>query len=462
MRYFSQRDRTATTVGLLLCAFLLAMPVDSPAAERGPSAQSVLDEAFQVIMPAPKTGDEYALVKIAVRQAKLQSCQTAKDLFRTASNWNERWNSDIDSKISFLEYLVAHQRNANCAEEMHETADRLVALYQQRYQHALEQISGDEVAFTLGFQLERGNLYLLMEDWDSARAIAPTILKSLRSSKWRWRPGGPDFENALIFLARLGHDEQALQVVSEYDKVFESRQDLKDGYNERMWWISRIATLAAVAEGQAKAGHQEAARQTLRRAIDKVRETPVKRLTELYGESARPSLGEGEALQSAGAMGIVWRAARIGETALALEAFKLTSPVANDPTTTWALLVALTKTGQIERARHILKTMQCSSQTIAQGLLEKQDWHGALQEEQAYQQTSSRERECDVSEVGTWRDYWSGLGKARTFIEGEARALAWARKQNVYIKVDALLGVVDALIDLGEKGAGGRNDQEVR
>lgn len=446
MRYFSHRNLAATSVGLLLYAFLLAMPVDSSVAERGPSAQSVLDEAFQVIMPVPKNGDEYTLVKIAVRQAKLQSCQTAKDLFRTASNWNERWNSDIDSKISFLDHLLANQRIANCREEMHETAHSLVVLYQQRHQQALEKKPGDEVALTLQFQLERGNLYLLMEDWDSARAIAPTILETLRSSKWRWRPGGLDFQDAVMFLARLGRDEQALQVVSQYDNVFESRQDLKEDYLERMWWIYRIATVAAVAEGQAKAGHQEAARKTLRRAIDKVRGTPVKRLTELYGENARPSLGEGEALQSAGATGIVWRAARIEETTLALEAFQMVSPLANDPSTTWALLVALTKTGQIERAKHILENMKCSSQAIAQGLLEKQDWYGALQEEQAYQKSSSRERECDVAPGGG--DYLIGLGKARTLVEGDARALAWARKQNVYAKVDALLGIVDALIQL--------------
>jgi hypothetical protein len=43
------------------------------------------------------------------------------------------------------------------------------------------------------------------------------------------------------------------------------------------------------------------------------------------------------------------------------------------------------------------------------------------------------------------QDYVIGLGKAQTFVQGEARALIWARNQKAY-KVYALLGVVDALI----------------
>jgi hypothetical protein len=88
--------------------------------------------------------------------------------------------------------------------------------------------------------------------------------------------------------------------------------------------------------------------------------------------------------------------------------------------------------------------MKCSSQAIAQGLLEKHDWYGALQEEHAYQKASSGERDCDMSII-RGQDYVIGLGKAQTFVQGEARALIWARNQKAY-KVYALLGVVDALI----------------
>ena len=386
----------------MVCAVLSTMPVAISAAETVPSAQSVLDEALQVVMPVAKKGDEYQLIEITMRQVKLQSCQRAKDLFRTAINWNEQWGPEIDYKINFLALLVSKQRSANCLEEMHYTAQRLLALYQKRDQQALEKNTSDDVATAaqaLRFQLERGNLYLSIGDLGAAQAIASTIIETIRSS--RWRPGR-EYMDAAMFVARVGRNEQALEVVSWHDRFFESREDIKEDFANRHWWIYRVGALAAVAHGQAEAGHQEAARMTLRRAINKARETPAARLTKLHGESARDSLGEGEALLSAGAMSIVWHAALIEETALALEAFELASPLANDIESTRLLIVALTKTGKIERAKHILDKMNCSSQAVAQGLLEKKDWSGALQEEAAYQKAkaSGREWTCNVSPGG--------------------------------------------------------------
>ena len=76
-------------------------------------------------------------------------------------------------------------------------------------------------------------------------------------------------------------------------------------------------------------------------------------------------------------------------------------------------------------------------------LLEKQDWAGALEADKVYPAVSCCKRTCDVFESSDI----SGLGKARTFVEGEARALAWARKQTKHLKVYALLEIVDALLE---------------
>lgn len=81
--------------------------------------------------------------------------------------------------------------------------------------------------------------------------------------------------------------------------------------------------------------------------------------------------------------------------------------------------------------------------------MEKQDWAGALEADKAYPTVSCCERTCDVFESGDI----AGLGKARTFMEGEARALAWARKQTKHRKVSALLEIVDALLERNQAAA---------
>ena len=257
------------------------------------------------------------------------------------------------------------------------------------------------------------------------------------------------------FLARMGHDDDALEVVNRYDHFFEARQEIKEDFNNRHYWIYRVGNLAAVAEAQAEAGHTEAARATLRKAIEKARSTPVARLTKIHGMGSAYSrdklneIGEGEALQSAGLMRIVWHAASIGETALALEAFELVSPLQDKTGSTGELIKALARKGEVETARKLLDRFGCSKRAIVRVLLEKQDWAGAIQADEAHPKLSCCERECDFF-AG---DDMSEIGKARTFVEGEARALAWARKQTKHRKAYALLMVVDALLEQNQAAA---------
>jgi tetratricopeptide (TPR) repeat protein len=434
--------------------------------ETVPSAESILNEAIELVAPSAKAGDEYTLREIAIRQAKVRSCEKAKDLFKTAADSNERWAKEqtgklwIENHIGFLRRLVAAQRRAGCVEEMKYAAQRLIALYQQQNQKHLAESAGNELTtarHNLQLQLNLGELYLSIGNLDAARGVVPKIIQQVRAAKWR---PSLEFEAAATFLARMGHDDDALEVVNRYDQFFEARQEIKEDPSNTHYWIYRVGNLAAVAEAQAEAGHTEAARATLRRAIEKARSTPVARLTEVYGEQEIPasgkpglhSIGEGEALQSAGAMKIVWHAARIGETVLALEAFNLVSPLAmSEIASAGALITALAKKGEVAAAQKLLDRFRCSSRAIALGLLEKQEWAGAIQADEAYQKSSCCERECNFFEHDT--DYWADLGKARTFVRGPTDALTWARNQTKDYRVYALLGVVDALVEQDQLAA---------
>ena len=59
---------------LVLSVLGTLMSTDALLAEKLPSAESVLDEALQLMVPLAKVGDEYVLVEIAMRQAKIRSC----------------------------------------------------------------------------------------------------------------------------------------------------------------------------------------------------------------------------------------------------------------------------------------------------------------------------------------------------------------------------------------------------
>lgn len=425
-------------------------------AEELPSVESILDEAIELVAPSAKVGDAGSLLEIAIRQAKVRSCDKAKDLFRTSIDLNERWakhwtdNLRIEAHIRFLDRLVAAQRRAGCVEEMTYTAGRLIALYQEQNQKHLAESAGNELTtarHNLRLQLNLGELYLSIGNLAAARGVVPKIIQQVRAAKWR---PSLEFESAAVFLARMGHDDDAFEVVNRYDRFFEARQEIKEDPSNTHYWIYRVRNLAAVAEAQAEVGHTEAARATLRRAIEKARSMPVARLTELHGirmtdageEPGLHEIGEGEALQSAGIMWIVWHAAGMDETGLALEAFELASPLANHTGATEMLITALARKGEMAAAQKLLDRFRCSRRAIVRVLLEKQDWAGAIQADEAYPEGCCKSA-CESFEGGDM----SKIGKARTFVQGEARALAWARNQSKFHKVDALLGVVDALVE---------------
>ena len=409
-------------------------------------------------MPSAKVSDVDSLLAVAIRQAKVRSCEKAKDLFKAAADSNERWAKEqtgnlwIENHIGFLNRLIAAQHRAGCGEEMTSTAARLRSLYHEEHRSHLAESAGKELTtarHNLQLLLNLGNLDVWMGNLDAVRGIAPTIIQQIRAAKWP--PSAVEFGDAAAFLAQMGRDDEALEVVNRYDQFYEARQEITENVDDRFYWISRIGNLAEVAAAQAGAGHTEAARATFRRAIEKARSTPVARLTKLYGmktpavqnRAESDAIGEGEALQSAGLMRIVWLATSVGETSLALEALDLASPLANEASGTGDLIRAFARKGEVETAQKLLDRFRCSRRAIVRVLLEKQDWAGALETDKVYPAVSCCKRTCDVFESGNI----SGLGKARTFVEGEARALVWARKQTKHLKVYALLEVVDALVE---------------
>ena len=442
---------------MVVSALGALMTVDVLRAETLPSAASTLDEAIDLVAPLGKIGDAESLLEIAMRQTKIRSCEKAKDLFRTSIDLNEKWakeqadNLRMEAHIGFLSRVVAVQRGAGCFEEMTYTAERLRALYQQRNQKRRGGSADDKlpVAFyKLELELDLGSLYLAMGDSESASALLPSILSEVRTADWSPRL---EFQSAAVLLARMDHTAEALEIIHLHEKFYDARPDSAEDLAKKFFWIRRVAMLAEVAEAQAEAGHREASRATLRQAIEKVRRMPVTRLTEVYGEKQIPvegkpgfhKMGEGKALQSAGIMRIVFHAATIGETDLALEAFELASPLANQTDATGILIQVLARKGEVMAAHKLLDRFQCSSKAIAQGLLDKQDWAGAIQADEAYQKSSCCKRECNFGYISI-----TDLGQARTFVEGPARALEWARRQPRGRQVYALLGVVDALLTL--------------
>jgi len=456
---FHHLDLLAKIFGVCLIVSVLGalMTTEVLLAEELPSVESILDEAIELVVSSAKAGYGYGLLDVAERQARVRSCEKAKDLFKAAADSNERWAKEqtrtlrIEDHIRFLDTLLGAQRRAGCVEMMTTTAERLLALYHEQHRNHLAESAGDEFTtarHNLQLQLNLGELYVGIGNLDAARDVVPKIIQQIRAAKWH---PSLEFGDAAAFLARMGHDDDALEVVNRYDLFFEARQDIKEDFDNRHYWIYRVGNLAAVAEAQVEAGHQEAARATLRRAIEKARSTPVAKLTEIHGVTSSYArdksneIGQGEALQSAGLMRTVWHAARIGETALALEAFELVSPLQDETGSTGELIAALARKGEVETARKLLDRFGCSKRAIVRVLLEKQDWAGALQADKAYPAVSCCEYEytCDFFE----RDGISGLGKAHTFVEGGARALAWAREQTKHRKIYALLEVIDALVE---------------
>ncbi|NOS80315.1 MAG: hypothetical protein E8D46_11190 [Nitrospira sp.] len=450
---------------LLVCGLEALASTEEAGAETLPSVESILDETIELVGPSAKIDYVDSLLAVAIRQAKVRSCEKAKDLFKAAADLNERWAKDrtdklrIEAHIGFLNGLLEAQQRAGCGEEMTSTAARLRVLYHEEHRSHLAESAGKELTtarHNLQLLLNLGNLDVWMGNLDAARGIAPTIIQQIRAAKWA--PSAVEFGDAAAFLARMGRDDEALEVVNRYDQFYEARQEITENVDDRFYWISRVGNLAEVAAAQAMAGHTEAARATFRRAIEKARSTPVARLTKLYGmktpavqnRAESDAIGEGEALQSAGLMRIVWLATSVGETSLALEALDLASPLANEASGTEDLIKAFARKGEVETVQKLLDRFRCSRRAIVRVLLEKQDWAGALEADKVYPAVSCCKRTCDVFESGNI----SGLGKARTFVEGEARALAWARKQTKHHKkVSALLEIVDALLEQNQAAA---------
>lgn len=239
-------------------------------AEKVPPVESILDEVLELVASLTKVGDEDRLVEIAIRQAKVRSCEKARDIFRTTIDSREAravkekadyWRFDLP--IGFLHGLVEVQRRAGCVEEMKYTAQRLIALYQQRNQKHLARSAGNKLAvarYKLELELDLGSLYLSMGDVESVRSLPQGILSSVRSlpqsvlSSVRTEEWSPGFEfrsaarSAAVFLARMGHDAEALEVVSLYDMFYDARPTVAEEDDNLHHWITRVSMLAEVAE----------------------------------------------------------------------------------------------------------------------------------------------------------------------------------------------------------------------
>lgn len=195
---------------LVVCGLAALMTIDVLRAEMLPSVESILDEAIELVAPAAKVGDTNSLLEVAVRQAKVRSCEKAKDLFRTATDSNERWakeqtgNLRIEDHIGFLDRLLTAQRRAGCVEEMTSTAKRLLALYQEQNQKHLAESAGNELTtarHNLQLQVNLGELYLSIENLDAARGVVPKIIQQIRAAKWR---PSLEFGDALLFSPEWG------------------------------------------------------------------------------------------------------------------------------------------------------------------------------------------------------------------------------------------------------------------
>ncbi|MDH5643999.1 MAG: hypothetical protein OEY63_07330 [Gemmatimonadota bacterium] len=426
-----------------------------------PSAESVLDEALKLVMQHSRFNDLDGMLEVVRRQIRVRSCAQANNLFRSIIQSHEElvrkhaYQSGVKSSGVFLEKLIAVQRSHGCVADARRTFEYALVSYQEQNRERQDENVGKNSvggADTLTFPLDLAELYLAIGDYDAAKRIASEILGQIRTAKWR---PPLEFERAAIVLARIERDEGAFEVVDRYEQHFDAQIDGEVDRSVLHRWIYPERILAAIAEEQAQAGHGKAARATLRKAIVKTREIPVSLLSKMYGERMTEvngeigMIGEGDALQSAGALSIVDHASRIGEMDLAQEAFELASPLANETAATGMLIHALSRHGEISKAKKLLDTFDCSSHAIILGLLDKQDWTGAIEAEIAYHKSTCCKRVCNFFEQNS--DYVIGLGKAKTFTQGSASALTWARKQSEFDAVYALLGVVDALIEIDQE-----------
>jgi len=322
--------------------------------------------------------------------------------------------------------------------------------------------------FQLNLELHLGLLYWELEMYDEVLPLLDAIKLAIESASWS---PGPEFKMAAVLLGGMGHDDEARAILMQYEKFYDARVDNEnqaDAYNRH--WMLRIDNWASLAQAQARVGHREAARETLRDALVKARRIPVERLNKVYGVRT-DGLGEGNALQSAGLMAIVWNAAKIGETAIANEAYEASSPLGRSGGAPGVLIAALAKNGELGRAAKILRQHQCLSVAITLGLLQKHDWAGAIHTEET-QSCHSKDRKCHMQVCGfdsivlprypelldgLYMDrmlrvnYLADLAKARFYVQGESPALTWARAQPKPENLAALTGIIDALEEMNRE-----------
>jgi hypothetical protein len=350
---------------------------------------------------------------------------------------------------------------------MNHTLNSVAFLFKKGSQEALDQLkykTDAESFFRLSLELHLGLLYWGIGEYESAKPLLKSIESAIQVAQWT---PGPEFKMAAVLLAGMNYDDQARQILNRYEQFYDERvgkEKTADAYNRH--WMYRIDYWAWLAYAQAKAGHRDAARVTLRSTLAKARDLPVTRLNEIYGVRT-DGLGEGNALQSAGFMSIVWVASEIGETAIALEAYNAASPLARTGGAPGVLIAALAKNGEINSAMNLLRSRQCRSVAITQGLLEKKDWEGAIRADEK-RSCSPKESGCYTDECefdsfmlpkrpefvdGVYLDrplrldHYASFSMAKTYVQGAASALAWAREQPENHKIAALLGIVDALAE---------------
>ena len=225
------------------------MSTDVLLAETLPSVESILDEAIESAVPSAVASDADSLLEIAIRQAKVRSCDKANGLFRMAMDLGEKWAKGLadslrtKARTGFLGRFIEAQRRAGCVEGIKHNEERLLAFYQEQNQNSIEESADSEFAVglhKLQLQMDLGYQYLSMGDLDEAHNVASKIIQQIRLAKWR---PSIEFERAAVLLAQLGRDEEAFEVVNQYERFFETRPEIKESPGNTHFWIYRVGNL---------------------------------------------------------------------------------------------------------------------------------------------------------------------------------------------------------------------------
>jgi tetratricopeptide (TPR) repeat protein len=430
-------------IRLLVLIGCLVEPLMTAGAEPvkvSPSLEAILDEALQIAGSPATPNNAETLAAIAIRQAKMGANDKAHGLFRQAFNavwaWEPNDRRKAETKVSLLETIAEGERTAGRLEEMNHTVKKIVAFLQEQNQANLKQDADKANAasyYHLDLDLRLGVLYRRIGDYDSLTSLLKRIVPEIQTAKW---DPGLEFQSAADLLARVGQDDEAMKILQSYEKFYDEKSEIsKDSYY--MHWMYRVTNLAVVANAQAGAGHLDAAESTLKRALEKARSLPVARLNEV--------LGRGNSLQSAAIKSVAATAAKMGETTIAVEAQKAITDEAYKGSVS-LVIKALAKAGDVASAWQLMKQYECCRIAIALGLAERQDWTGAIREDET-RDSYREESEYEGHLFPTKAPYYLMLAKARTYVRGSSDALVWARSHSGQDRVYALLGIVDALTE---------------